>query len=349
MTPARRHRRPAWVLCALAGVVCAAAAAAPAAPPVFTGKLDAPSFRQYNPAYPGGGAYYCLPTSSADGIAWLAEHGYDRLPTREAEQAIVTALAAKMQTDPLQGTQWKAAGPGLADYLDDFYDPARVGIESPEARWPDPDAFAWTQDRLARPDTVVIIMRTMYLNLPDFGWGLYVKHAMFLAGYDAPAAGVYLHDPLAGEVDDLQPVGLIENLGWRGDFEYYTFDLALTPPPQSPPGTTIEARWDKVLAISIAGDGDANCDGAVDEFDLAALANNYGRSDVGWAGADFNGDGRTDVLDLATIANHYSPPLRAGGSTELAADGQSVPEPATLVMLLAGALAVARRCRRRRP
>ena len=52
--------------------------------------------------------------------------------------------------------------------------------------------------------------------------------------------------------------------------------------------------------------GDANRDGAVDDTDAAALANNWQKqSDSTWAEGDFNGDGIVDDLDATILARHW--------------------------------------------
>jgi len=80
---------------------------------------------------------------------------------------------------------------------------------------------------------------------------------------------------------------------------------------------------------------DADFDDTVGIFDLAVLANNYALSNRQWIDADFTGDGTVNVLDLAQLANHY-------GET---AGSIPVPQPAVLVLLIAGA--ALRRLRRR--
>jgi hypothetical protein len=92
--------------------------------------------------------------------------------------------------------------------------------------------------------------------------------------------------------------------------------------------------------------GDANRDGLVNVFDLAAVAGNYGLAYRRWEDGDFTGDGQVDAMDLAILANNYE---RAGGdSAAPAADGQPVPEPATLALLaMGGCLPLLRRRRRR--
>ena len=331
--PPRTSRRWVWIVVA---VVLCARAVATAAPPVFTGKFDAPSFYQLKDVYPNGGEAYCLPTSLADGVVWLSEHGYGLLPGRSDEEDIVTTLAATMGTHPLQGTAWPSAAAGMVDYLDDFYDPARIRTETPSGR-PTPETFAWAQEQVARPDTIMIVLRTIYVYLPSYGWGQYVRHSLFLAGYDATDPTLHLYDPLY-EVMVTPRVHVLQEQQIEpfDVFWYYTFDLPVVPPDGSEPGTLAEARWDSVMSISIAADGDANHDGRVDVLDLASLAGHYRQaSDAGWADGDFDGNGRVDVMDLAIMANHYA------AST----GGQPVPAPSVLVMLL---VAAAARPRRRR-
>ncbi len=81
--------------------------------------------------------------------------------------------------------------------------------------------------------------------------------------------------------------------------------------------------------------GDANLDGKVNVGDLGILAANYGQNEKVWAQADFNGDALVNVGDLGILAANY-------GSGE---GGGMVPEPATLVLLVIGALPLTRRRR----
>ena len=79
--------------------------------------------------------------------------------------------------------------------------------------------------------------------------------------------------------------------------------------------------------------GDANHDGLVDDLDLTALATRWQQSG-GLAEGDFTGDGFVDDLDLTVLATAWP-----AGGLGLSA----VPEPATLSLLVLGALAVLRR------
>jgi len=59
--------------------------------------------------------------------------------------------------------------------------------------------------------------------------------------------------------------------------------------------------------------GDADGDGAVNVFDLAALASNYGLTGKLWRDGDFTGDGVVNVFDLSILANHYGTTAGGGG------------------------------------
>ena len=110
------------------------------------------------------------------------------------------------------------------------------------------------------------------------------------------------------------------------------------------------------LTITISGGthfihphaGDANNDGAVDVIDLGVLATNYDKTGLptsatdpfgagSWKLADFNNDGNVDVIDLGVLATNYD---WIGAPATSA-----VPEPITLSLLAAGALALIRRRR----
>ncbi|MEM7682230.1 MAG: dockerin type I domain-containing protein [Planctomycetota bacterium] len=92
-----------------------------------------------------------------------------------------------------------------------------------------------------------------------------------------------------------------------------------------------------VLAASVALDGDANGDGSVDLLDFDVLAGNFGAGPGfggGISGGDFNGDGNVDLLDFDILAGNFG-----------ASSPGSVPEPASVLLLTAGALVLGRRRR----
>ncbi|MCA9184208.1 MAG: PEP-CTERM sorting domain-containing protein [Planctomycetales bacterium] len=83
-------------------------------------------------------------------------------------------------------------------------------------------------------------------------------------------------------------------------------------------------------------EGDVNLDGTVNNADFLIIAGNFRESVTSLADGDLNSDGFVDFSDFRIWKN------AAGGAIAATA---SVPEPATLTMLLLGMLAVVRRVR----
>jgi len=105
--------------------------------------------------------------------------------------------------------------------------------------------------------------------------------------------------------------------------------------PKITPGFRVEKRGYDVYLIcdDLVHPGDANNDGAVDESDLGILEGNWNQDTIlgkAWEDGDFTGDDLVDVNDLEILNANW---------------GWRIPEPASLSLLLAGALALIRRRR----
>ncbi len=92
------------------------------------------------------------------------------------------------------------------------------------------------------------------------------------------------------------------------------------------------------LVLNLIGTayGDANLDGAVDLLDLNRLGMNWA-NEGGWGEGDYNGDGLIDLLDLNLLGINWG--FTGGGAAP------AVPEPASVLLLGLGALALSRKRR----
>ncbi|MFW5690256.1 MAG: ADP-ribosylglycohydrolase family protein [Planctomycetota bacterium] len=108
--------------------------------------------------------------------------------------------------------------------------------------------------------------------------------------------------------------------------------------------TIVELEGFGLLEEVLAGDVDA--DGDVDLDDANVLRAYYmdGASDHTWYEGDFNGDGVVDFNDAWMLLSNYDPPTTSGDMVTMEyLTGGDVPEPATLLVLSAGAVALLRR------
>ena len=84
--------------------------------------------------------------------------------------------------------------------------------------------------------------------------------------------------------------------------------------------------------------GDVNGDGSVFEDDLTIINENWQQTATGWATGDLNNDNVTDGLDMNIVGSNWM-----YGVPEPGEPPSSVPEPATLGLLIMGGLAMLRR------
>ena len=97
------------------------------------------------------------------------------------------------------------------------------------------------------------------------------------------------------------------------------------------------------LEVYAALPGDANGDGNVDVNDLTVVLTNFGRTGMTWSQGDFNGDGAVNVNDLTIMLTNFGQSFSSP-----AAAAAAVPEPATLLLAAAGAIALLLGCVKRR-
>ncbi len=121
-------------------------------------------------------------------------------------------------------------------------------------------------------------------------------------------------------------------------------------------GANADAVWavmdntELFAAATRPGKGDANSDGQIDGADYTVWSDHYGWSGQpawsrgGWQVGNFTEDGTVDGADYTIWADSYTGGLSLAGAGE--AEGASLPEPAGLSLLAAGAALLGRRGRR---
>jgi hypothetical protein len=119
----------------------------------------------------------------------------------------------------------------------------------------------------------------------------------------------------------------------------------LLPIPFFAAGTVTDPNAPSKFALRVTFQGltagDANGDHAVNGGDLALIGSHWMASGMGWGDCDFNGDGTVDGGDLALMESSWW----WSASPDPPAPGVPLPEPATLLLLSAGAADLVRRRR----
>lgn len=110
-------------------------------------------------------------------------------------------------------------------------------------------------------------------------------------------------------------------------------------------GETVEASS---VLFRLTRYGDANLDGTVNLGDFNRLAANFGATNSFWHRGDFNYDGNVNLSDFNLLAANFG--LSAAGPEVTPEDwarlGAAVPEPTSVALLVAGAVALLPRRRR---
>jgi hypothetical protein len=145
----------------------------------------------------------------------------------------------------------------------------------------------------------------------------------------------------AADTSHLTALGVMLNKNVYGNPIYYTFG------GQSADASAILVRYTYY--------GDANLSGAVDSADYASIDNGFLQNLTGWSNGDFNYDGVVNGSDYTLIDNAFnqqgsafpSPSVELTSAvavpTAQIAGNASVPEPSSLVLLVAPALALLKR------
>jgi fibronectin-binding autotransporter adhesin len=160
-------------------------------------------------------------------------------------------------------------------------------------------------------------------------------------------AGVF-SSAAAGDGTSLTTLGIMLNNDGNGN-AIYGSSTALGLFDGTSPGVND-------LLVKYTYFGDANLDGQVDGSDYTLIDNGFNNHLTGWVNGDFNYDGKIDGSDYTLIDNAYNTQGGNLDSTALIAaataqidGGSSVPEPASIGMMIGvGSMLAARRRRRDR-
>ncbi len=150
----------------------------------------------------------------------------------------------------------------------------------------------------------------------------------------------------AADIHHITAVGAIQNNDGHGNILYGPSGLVAT----SFDGVTSLSTTDVLVKYTYFGD--SNLDGKLNATDYTAIDNGFTLHLAGWANGDFNYDGSVNGDDYTLIDNAFntqsSVSINAVSALPAAQiSSTSVPEPATLSLVAAGAAATLLRRRRR--
>jgi len=144
----------------------------------------------------------------------------------------------------------------------------------------------------------------------------------------------YKEDASSVRVDLSESAGLLGVVAVDARQAYEEIDLGRLMPGQHVLPLPRFSDW-AIAVITLAGMGDANADGRVDDDDLSILLAHWtgaGGAEGTWATGDFDGNGAISDVDLSFLLANWA-----------GAAGTAVPEPATLGLSVLGGLALLRR------
>jgi hypothetical protein len=119
---------------------------------------------------------------------------------------------------------------------------------------------------------------------------------------------------------------------YTGNFSSFTSNITAGLPGSSAFSGAANGSAYEVMFIGYTA-GDANGDHMVDGGDLALMGGAWNSSGQTWGTGDFSGDGMVDGGDLALLGGNWAWILPAAPSAP-------IPEPASIVLLVAASAAV---------
>jgi len=232
---------------------------------------------------------------------------------------------------------------GVPDGIVDFYVDAEVldvayeGQPAEAQLWNGPRSIGGLQISVTNLtnrwllDAVIAIEYPCWYGEPDIFLGDCTVYPQAKAGGEV---GAYLLGDMAPAATAWTSIFFAEGFDpsyWDGTFNAGSFGFNS--------GSSIPAYSDASVLFADYLPGDASRDGIVNVGDLGILASHWDTaSGMLWSQADFSGDGAVDVADLGMLAGRW----QQTSAWYQAPPGAPLPEPATILLMALGALAVRR-------